>query len=215
MLVRPLGTVPVAFPVHIPFIPVKASIEMCLNDQLHCRFFYGTLFIPALISAIAVDHKPSSSSFVTAKRGIVEAGHAAPQDYKFRQSKPSNSNARSNHSNNSKSLAYYKNVKAASPEASHVGSSGYEDVFKQPYASLSSSGRSEAQTNEQSSPYYGNLFTMSAGYKVASEDKPLKQIGLHSYQSNDGYSSNQGARNQNAARGEVFKCFKAFQPYFN
>ncbi|XP_053997426.1 uncharacterized protein LOC128886503 [Hylaeus anthracinus] len=156
-----------------------------MNDTL--QIFYATLFVSALSLAVRADEKSSTSSFVKPKQGIVESDHNAPRNYKFHQTKLSSPNARSLKNGSPKSSSYYKDVKGVPRESLVIGQPSYEGFFKQPYAGPSQSIRqSNSQLKEQSSPYFGNLFTMSAGYKVANDPVTAKQaqhqkspIGVH------------------------------------
>ncbi|XP_078033945.1 uncharacterized protein LOC144468388 [Augochlora pura] len=119
---------------------------------------YATLFVPALHSAIAGERQPLPSSYVKPKQGIIDAGHDGQREYVYRQSKPQSS--RSIQDSNAKT-SYYKDKPSPRP---------YEGGFKSPVPYAIS------QTKDQSSPYFDNLFTMSAGYKVMNEDSPVRQM---------------------------------------
>ncbi|XP_076659693.1 uncharacterized protein LOC143363002 [Halictus rubicundus] len=119
---------------------------------------YATLLLPALHTAFAAEDQPLPSSFAKPKQGIIDTDHDGPRDYAYRQSKPPS--LRSIQNNNAK-ISYYKEK---------PGPRGYEGGFKSPAPYASS------QIRGQSSPYFGNLFTMSAGYKVGNEGPPVTEL---------------------------------------
>ncbi|XP_076283246.1 uncharacterized protein LOC143210352 [Lasioglossum baleicum] len=119
---------------------------------------YATLFTTAMRTALAAEDQPLPSSFVKSKQGIIDTGHDGQRDYVYRQPKPQSS--RSIQNNNAK-LSYYKDK---------PGPRTYEGGFKSPAPYATS------LITDQSAPYFGNLFTMSAGYKVGNEGPPVKQV---------------------------------------
>ncbi|XP_043251687.1 uncharacterized protein LOC122396954 [Colletes gigas] len=115
---------------------------------------YVALFVPALSLAVSADRPSKTASFVKPKRGTVENDHDAPRDYKFHQSKPSQNDS-------PKFLSYSKDAKGVQRESSI-------------------NGQPNSHPNDQLSPYFGNLFTMTAGYKVANDAVPVKQASHQS-----------------------------------
>nr|XP_033339226.1 uncharacterized protein LOC117227809 [Megalopta genalis] len=123
---------------------------------------YAALLVPALHSAIAAaERQPLLSSYAKPKQGIIDGGHGGQREHVHRQSKPQNS--RGVQDGNAKS-SYHKEK---------PGPRVYESGPKSPvpYAI--------AQPVDQSPPYFGDLFTMSAGYKVANEGPPVRQVTLN------------------------------------
>lgn len=167
-----VGTSVLTIVVGDPSADIKIYSEILNTLQI----IYIALFVPALISAITAEYQPSPANFAQPKRGIVDPSYDGPRDHRFRQSKPTN--PRSIQGNNAK-LSYYKD-KPAPRDAASISSSAYEGGFKSPapYSGVSLAVRqSEGQIKEP--PYFGDLFTISSGYKVANEAVPVKQVTRH------------------------------------
>ncbi|CAK9817875.1 hypothetical protein ANTQUA_LOCUS9584 [Anthophora quadrimaculata] len=126
------------------------------------QIIFSTLFTWALNSAVGVEHHLFVPRFVKLKRGIVDAVHHVPQGYKL---------------HGSKSLSY-KDGKIIPQESLIEGSSS--SILKDFKPSVPYTSFSDAQSSEQLSPHSDNLYTMSAGYKIANDNiaKPLMQSGL-------------------------------------
>ncbi|XP_076237881.1 uncharacterized protein LOC143181386 [Calliopsis andreniformis] len=154
-----------------------------------------TILISTLNLAVGVGQFSSS---VKPKRGVVENVHDVPQDYKLHKLHTPNPSQRSIPSNHGKSLHHYKDVKVATQEPSLIGPASYGSVYKQPYSNL----------HPSQSPYFENLFTMSAGFKVASDDKPLRQTRIHQ---GNVHLANQDSRNQKPGRVGVHTGIQTVQ----
>ncbi|XP_017756828.1 PREDICTED: uncharacterized protein LOC108548422 [Eufriesea mexicana] len=142
---------------------------------------FVAFFISTLNSAVGVERHFLTPRFVKSKRAIVETGHNVPQGYKSHQFQPDGPYVRSIETSNPKPVSH-KGAKIIK-ESSLIGAAGtpvYSGVFKQspPYSRLPF----ESQNTKQLLPYSDNLFTISAGYKVAGDNfpKPFKQHGVHS-----------------------------------
>ncbi|XP_026670062.1 formin-J-like [Ceratina calcarata] len=119
------------------------------------------IFVALLLSAL----NATGGSVAEPKNGNVT------QEYRTHRYQPVSPTPRTAQMDDAKT--YYKNAKI---EPAELGDSyAYDNIFKHSAISPYS------QSNEQLSPYSENLFTMSAGYKVANDNfaKPSKQSGTN------------------------------------
>ena len=142
------------------------------------QIIFTVLLISALNSATGVEF--FSASFARPRRGIVETSHDDPRNDKPRSIDVEKSSPRSN----------YKNAKIVKePIIGSIDSPMYGDIFKQSSSYIVPPFETQ---NVPFLPYSDNLFTISAGYKIANDDnfgKPVNQAKIH---------------NQNVAAGKVF-----------